>query len=59
MKYKINHTELPAKALAEMPEEPRSYVDEFEFFRLENGDIEAWYASEFLCTWNAKAESWS
>lgn len=50
----IKHTELPTQALKLISKRQRSYIDEFKFFRLENGDILAQYAEEDLAVWNGK-----
>lgn len=45
-------SELPALAFDLISEEQQSYLDEFRFWLMSDGTIQAWYAGEWLTTWN-------
>lgn len=53
----IQHALLPKEALRLIPATPLSYIDEFEFYEVGFGTIEAWYAGELVSVWNG--EVWS
>jgi hypothetical protein len=54
MKRLIKHTDLPSEAWQAISETQQSYIDEFSFYQTNNG-IEAWYAGEWLATWDGLA----
>ena len=47
----LHHSELPETILATIPVEQKSYIDEFEFFMLLDGTIEAFYDGLSVATW--------
>jgi hypothetical protein len=51
---RIPWTALPKKALMAISKRQRSYIDEFRFDRLKDGAIEAFYAGEYMGTWDGK-----
>jgi hypothetical protein len=51
----IHHSELPKAALRKMSASQRSYIDEFTFILPGNGTIAAYYAGDYLASWNGKS----
>jgi hypothetical protein len=49
---------LPKTALAAISKRQRSYIDEFDFHLLKNGDIEAFYGGEYIGYWDSERERW-
>jgi hypothetical protein len=50
----ISWRQLPKAALRQMSARQRSYIDEFEFKKLPNGIIQAWYGGQHLANWDGK-----
>lgn len=48
---RIHYTDLPASAWNKISERQKSYIDEFEFYQLESGYIEAHYGGDVF-TWD-------
>lgn len=51
-------TDLPKKALKLISKRQRGYLDEFEFYLLENGNILARYADEDIALWHDTGMQW-
>lgn len=45
---------VPAKAIAALSSNQRSYLDEFKFMQMRNGHIQGWYAGELLAIWDGR-----
>jgi hypothetical protein len=53
--YRIDALDLPIQAKKLISNEQWSYIDEFCFYQLDNGLIEAHYANQKLATWDGKS----
>lgn len=54
----IDYADLPEEAKACISEEQKSYIDEFSFFKRNEGvneTIVCWYAGEVLAVWDGQA----
>lgn len=54
---RISYKSLPKKAVAAIPKNARTYLDEFEFRLYKDGRIAAYYAGDNVGLWDGK--SWN
>lgn len=53
-KIRLDIKDMDQVFIRALQKEARSYIDEFTFYRLPNGQVEGWYAGELLAIWNGK-----
>jgi len=54
MSKQITYEELPQTAKDLFSVDPKSLINEFAFYLYDNGNIDCWFRSAWVATWNGK-----